>query len=237
MLEWSVEEVVEWLREDVKLPQYAESFSSNYIYGELLVKLDKEALKGDLNVQPLGHREMLLAGIKKLVGGGAPADSRPSTASRPSASVDLDAAPSSAAPSEAPPLAADKMAPSASTSEPPAAKAATKAVAEPKAEPAKTATVKEKKGTLGWGRKKATPVAEPEPAVASSSSDAAAASSSTASASASTEKKGTVKEKDKKGTTRKNPFASIGKALGRKEKTDAGALLCHFCLFSVSFSS
>lgn len=105
VVEWSVEDVGHWLSDDVKLPQYVEAFTANFIYGSLLVKLDKDSLKNDLGIGPLGHRDAIYSAIRKLTGAdrkGSSASVSASAAATASSSLASDGKPTEGAISEEP---------------------------------------------------------------------------------------------------------------------------------------
>lgn len=64
--EWSTQDVVKWLEEELKIDLYSKAFSEQQIDGEELVNLTTELLAQELGVTPLGHRNKILRGIKVL---------------------------------------------------------------------------------------------------------------------------------------------------------------------------
>lgn len=79
VLDWTSEEVGNWLYNVVGLPKYRQVFVENHISGGILLKLDRESLK-EL-VPSVGHRVMLLESLSKIAPSfelrlGAPATSQ-----------------------------------------------------------------------------------------------------------------------------------------------------------------
>ncbi|CAE8681611.1 unnamed protein product [Polarella glacialis] len=67
VVQWKTEQVVQWLSDTVKLPQYSEVFASQEIDGlTLLYGLTDNELQSELGVKPHGHRKNMLRAIAQL---------------------------------------------------------------------------------------------------------------------------------------------------------------------------
>lgn len=65
ILNWTVEDVVRWLRK-CGFGKYEATFRSNDINGKHLLELGKEDLQNDLKITSLGQRKDILLEIEKL---------------------------------------------------------------------------------------------------------------------------------------------------------------------------
>ena len=62
---WGVADVARWLSE-LGFKQYAEAFKSHHVTGAVLPLLSKDVLKTDLGVASLGHRLLIVQGVRTL---------------------------------------------------------------------------------------------------------------------------------------------------------------------------
>ena len=62
---WGVAEVARWLSE-LGFKQYAEAFKSHHVTGAVLPLLSKDVLKTDLGIASLGHRLLVVQGVRTL---------------------------------------------------------------------------------------------------------------------------------------------------------------------------
>lgn len=60
VLQWSSDDVLEWLKNELGLAQYADAFKLNAIDGEELLDLNSGTLSNDLNVGKDGFQNMIL---------------------------------------------------------------------------------------------------------------------------------------------------------------------------------
>ena len=67
--EWSAADVEAWAV-SIGFAQYAPQFERNAVDGLLLMKLDAEMLRSELQMEPLGHRRAIMAEIDKVASGG-----------------------------------------------------------------------------------------------------------------------------------------------------------------------
>lgn len=64
MVEWTVDEVADWLVA-IKMSDYKNDFLENEISGEHLIALTKDDL-GELGVKRLGHKMTILKAVQNL---------------------------------------------------------------------------------------------------------------------------------------------------------------------------
>jgi hypothetical protein len=66
LAEWSVDDVLAWLNQSLKLPQYEPIFKSLSIDGEMLQAITEQDLKQDLDIRTRLHRIKMLAAIQRV---------------------------------------------------------------------------------------------------------------------------------------------------------------------------
>ena len=62
--QWTTDQVLFWLKNELKLPRYIESFKLNEIDGKTLLILTKQDLKDDLNISNLYDRKKIIQKIE-----------------------------------------------------------------------------------------------------------------------------------------------------------------------------
>lgn len=58
--QWTRDDVIKWLEDELKLTQYSETFKQNEIDGEELLNLDSETLSNDLKVGEVTYKITLI---------------------------------------------------------------------------------------------------------------------------------------------------------------------------------
>lgn len=66
VLDWKVDEVLQWLDEEMELPQYGEAIIRNAVSGRLLLTLSESELESELGVKTALHKRKLVTHIAEL---------------------------------------------------------------------------------------------------------------------------------------------------------------------------
>jgi hypothetical protein len=67
LVDWSPQEVGDWVAHTLQLPKYADMFVASGVDGMLLLELDDDDLEYELRVDSPTHRDRILAEIKAVL--------------------------------------------------------------------------------------------------------------------------------------------------------------------------